>query len=48
MDAISQTTYLSFDSPNFVPKGPNNYIPALVQIWAWHRPHMRHLAQKIL
>ena len=25
-------------SPKFVPKGPINNIPALVQIMAWHRP----------
>ena len=25
-------------SLNFVPKGPINNIPALVQIMAWHRP----------
>ena len=50
MDAISQTTFSSafFFNENvwipikillkFVPKGPINTIPALVQIMAWRRP----------
>ena len=29
---------MNFDSLNFVPKGPNNYIPVLVQIMAWRQP----------
>ena len=48
MDAISQTTFSNafFNediwipikiSLKFVPKGPINHIPALVQIMAWRR-----------
>ena len=51
MDAISQTTFSSafswmkmFDniSQKFVPKGPINNIPALVQIMASRRPGDSH------
>ena len=31
-------------SPEFVPKGPINNIPALVQIMAWHRPDDKPLS----
>ena len=38
MDAISQTPFSSATSLKFVPKGPINNIPALVQVMAWRRP----------
>ena len=50
MDAISQTTFSNAfswmkmleyrlkSSLKFVPQGPINNIPALLQIMAWHRP----------
>ena len=32
----------------FVPKGPNNNIPALVQIMAWHRPGDKPLSEPMV
>ena len=32
----------------FVPKGPIHYIPALVQIMAWHRPGDKPLSEPIM
>ena len=52
MDTISQTTFSKYIfwnenvwiliniSLKFVPKGPINNMPALVQIMAWCRPYM--------
>ena len=34
-------------SLKFVPKGPINYIPALVQIMAWRRPGYKSLSELI-
>ena len=57
MDAISQTTFSNgfFFNENvwipikislkFVPKGTNNYIPALVQIMAWRLPGDKPLSE---
>ena len=33
---------------NFVPKGPINNIPALVQIMAWHRPGDKSLSEPMM
>ena len=57
MDAISQTTFSNAffnenvwipikNSLRFAPKGPINYIPALVQIMAWRRPGDKPLYMK--
>ena len=35
-------------SPKFVPKGPINNIPALVQVMAWHRPGDKPLPEPML
>ena len=35
-------------SLKFVPKGPINNIPALVQIMAWHRPGDKPLSEPVL
>ena len=35
-------------SPNFVPKGPTNDIPALVQIMDWCRPGDKPLSEAIM
>ena len=35
-------------SLNFVPKGPINNIPALVQIMAWRRPGDKPLSEPML
>ena len=59
MDAISQTTSSSaFFYENvwipikismiFVPKGPINNIPALVQIMAWRRPGDKPLSKPMM
>ena len=58
MDAISQTTFSSAFSENvwittknsmkFVPKGPINNIPALVQIMAWCRPGDKPLSEPMM
>ena len=60
MDAISQTTFSSIfywmkmyelrfkNSLKFVPKGPINNIPALVQIMAWRRPGDKPLSEPML
>ena len=60
MDAISQTTFsnaFSWNeniwisikiSPKFVPKGPINNIPALVQIMAWRRPGDKPLSEPMM
>ena len=57
MDAISQTTFsnaLSWkkmfeirkkNSVKFVPNGPINSIPTLVQIMAWRRPGDKPLSE---
>ena len=53
MDAISQTTFSSAFSwmkmyefrLKFVPKGPINNLPALVQIMAWCRPGAKPLSE---
>ena len=36
------------NSPKFVPKGPTNNIPALVQIMAWHRPGDKPLSEPMM
>ena len=60
MDAISQTTFFKciFLNENvwipikislkFVPKGPINNIPALVQIMAWRRPGDKPLSETVM
>ena len=58
IDAISQTTFSSAFSWNvwipikislkFVPKGPINNIPALVQIMAWRRPGDKPLSEPMM
>ena len=56
MDAISQTTLsIAFSrmkmlefSLKFVPKGPINNIPALVQIMAWRRPGDNPLSEPVM
>ena len=35
-------------SPKFVPKGPINNIPAMVQIMAWHRPGAKPLSEPMV
>ena len=35
-------------SPKFVPKGPNNTIPTLVQIMVWHRPGDKPLSEPMM
>ena len=35
-------------SLKFVPKGPNNNIPALVQIMAWRRPGDKPLSEPVM
>ena len=35
-------------SLNFVPDGPINYIPALFQIMAWHRPGDKPLSETMM
>ena len=35
-------------SLKFVPKGPMNIIPALVQIMAWHRPDDKPLSEPVM
>ena len=46
MDAISQTT--SSSALKFVPKGPINNIPALVQIMAWRLPGDKPLSEPMM
>ena len=60
MDAISQTTFCKciFLNENvwipiqiwlrFVPKGPINNIPAMVQIMAWRRPGDKPLSEPMM
>ena len=59
MAAISQTTFSSalscmkmfecrFEFLKFVPKGPINNIPALVQIMAWRRPGDKPLSEPMM
>ena len=60
MAALSQTTLSNAFSWNeniiisttnslkFVPKGPINYIPALVQIMAWRRPGDKPLSEAMM
>ena len=60
MNAISQTTFYKCillnenvcittkNSLKFVPKGPINNIPALVQIMAWRRPGDKPLSEPML
>ena len=56
MDAISQTFSNAFSemkipiriSRKFVPKGPINNIPALVQIMAWRRPDAKPLSEPMM
>ena len=60
MDAISQTTFSNefswmklyeyrLNIPlKFVPQGPNNNIPALVQIMAWRRPGDKPLSAPMM
>ena len=59
MDAISQTTFsrafawmkmyeFRLISLKFVPKGPINNIPALVQIMAWRRPGDKLLSEAMV
>ena len=54
MDAISQTPFSNIFSSiikislKFVPKGPINNIPALVQIMAWRRPGDKPLSEPMM
>ena len=35
-------------SPKFVPKGPINHIPSLIQIMHWHRPGYKPLSEPMM
>ena len=57
MAAVSQTTLsiafswmkmFEFKSLKFVPEGPINFIPALVQIMAWRRPGDKPLSELMM
>ena len=49
MAVIFQTTLISITiSLKFVPKGPINNIPALVQIMAWRRPGDKPLSEPVM
>ena len=46
---LNENVCTSIDiSLKFVAKGPNNNIPALVQIMAWHRPGDKPLSEPVL
>ena len=46
---LNETLRISIKiSPNFVPKGPINNIPALVQIMAWRRPGDKPLSEPMM
>ena len=55
MDAISQRIFLKENirisikiSLKFVPKGPINNIPSLVQMMAWRRPGDKPLSEPMM
>ena len=54
MNNISQTTFSNVFSSmkmfefRFVPKGPINNIPALIQIMAWRRPGDKPLSEPMM
>ena len=46
---LNENEFISIDiSQKFVPKGPINNIPALVQIMAWHRPGDKPLSEPMM
>ena len=46
---LNENVWISIKiSLKFVPKGPINNIPVLVQIMAWHRPGDKPLSETIL
>ena len=46
---LNESIWISIEiSLKFVPKGPINNIPALVQIMAWHRPGDKPLSEPML
>ena len=46
---LNENVWISIKiSPKFVPKGPINNIPALVQIMAWRRPGDKPLSEPML
>ena len=46
---LNENVWISITiSLKFVPKGPMNNIPALVQIMAWHRPGDKPLSEPML
>ena len=46
---LNENVWISIEmSLKFVPRGPINNIPALVQIMAWHRPGDKPLSESIM
>ena len=46
---LNENVWISIDiSLKFVPKGPIDQIPALVQIMAWHRPGDKPLSEPMM
>ena len=46
---LNENVWISIKiSLRFLPKGPNNNIPALVQIMAWHRPGNKPLSEPMM
>ena len=46
---LNENVWISLKIPlKFVPKGPINNIPALVQIMAWHRPGDKSLSEPMM
>ena len=46
---LNENVKISIDiSQNFVPNGPINNIPALVQIMAWHWPGAKPLSESLM
>ena len=46
---LNENVRISIDiSLKFVPKGPINNIPALVQIMAWHQPSEKPLSEPVM
>ena len=48
-NALNENVWISIEIPlTFLPKGPINNIPALVQIMAWHRPGDKPLSEPVM
>ena len=46
---LNENGWISIDiSLKFIPKGPIDNIPALVQIMAWHRPSDKPLSEPMM